>query len=57
MFCFMRVVKRYLCVWISYLHFGVDTVGDLVSEIVGTGVRLGQQEWIRQRAILWLHDL
>lgn len=45
------------CVQFSYLHFGIDTVRDLVSELIGTGVGLGQQEWIRQRAILWLHDL
>lgn len=41
----------------SHLHFGADTVGDLVPEVVGAGVRLGQQERIRQRAILRLHDL
>lgn len=29
----------------------------MVSELTGSGVRLGQQEWIRERAILWLHDL
>lgn len=41
----------------SHLHFGADAVGDLVPELVGGGVRLGQQERIRQRAILRLHDL
>lgn len=41
----------------SHLHFGADTLGDLVSELVGGGVGLGQQERIRQRAVLGLHDL
>lgn len=45
------------CVQSSHLHFGVDAVGDLVSDLAGAGVRLGQQERVRQRAILWLHDL
>lgn len=40
-----------------YLHFGIDAVRNLVSELAGAGVRLGQQEGIRQRAILRLHDL
>lgn len=41
----------------SYLHFGINALGDLVFELIGSGVRLGQQEWIIQGAILWLHDL
>lgn len=41
----------------TYLYFGIHTVRDLVSELVGSGVGFGQQEGIRQRAILWLHDL
>lgn len=40
-----------------HLHFGVDAVGDLVPELTGTGVGLGQQERVRQGAILRLHDL
>lgn len=52
----MQVGKNVLCV-LSYLHFCINTIRDLVSELTGSGVRLGQQEWIRQRAILWLHDL
>ena len=31
---------------LSYLHLGIDTVRDLVSELARTGVRLGQQEGI-----------
>lgn len=63
---FPHYVLFYECGWVemvywfilfSYLHFGIDTVRDLVSELIGSGVRLGQQEWIRQRAILGLHDL
>lgn len=41
----------------SYLHFGIDAVRDLVAELAGAGVRLGQQEWVGQGAVLWLHDL
>lgn len=26
----------------SYLHFGIDALRDLVSEVICTGVRLGQ---------------
>lgn len=40
-----------------YLHFGIDAVRDLVPELAGAGVRLGQQEWVGQGAVLWLHDL
>lgn len=46
-----------LCVRCLYLHFGVNTAGDLVFQLIGSGVRLGQQEWIGQRAILWFHYL
>lgn len=42
---------------IPHLHSGADALGDLVSELAGGGVRLGQQERIRQRAVLRLHDL
>lgn len=42
---------------LPYLNFGINTFGNLVSELIGRGVRFRQQEWIRQGAILWLHDL
>lgn len=42
---------------LPYLNFSINTFRNLVSELIGSGVRFRQQEWIRQGAILWLHDL
>ena len=42
---------------VCYLYFSRDTVGDLVSEFMGSGVGLGQEVRVGKRAILRLHDL